>query len=136
MDSRQANEMIHRRTPMDSSETRQAKNVLRWLEPRLLPLLDCRQQKAAYRRARRRKGRVARAQVRGISGVRADVRGSGDDAYGHHRLRAVVRDVVLPLIEVGAMEPGTARKLQQRLRGEFADLYREVERALARAANE
>ena len=134
MDCRQANEMIRRRTPMDSPATRQAKNVLQWLEPRLLPLLD-RGQKAAYRRARRRKGRVARAQVRGITGVRADVRGSGDDAYGHHRLRAVVRDVVLPVIEAGAMEPGTARELQQRLRGEFADLYREVERALARATN-
>jgi hypothetical protein len=67
--------------------------------------------------------------VRGF-GIRVDVRGADDDAYGHHRLRAVVRDVVVPLIADGVLDSGTAHHLQQRLRREFADLYREVERAL------
>jgi hypothetical protein len=124
-------QIIRRRTPVASPATRQAQSVLRWLEPRLLPLMDD-AQKAAYQRARRVRGVPAKVRVRGFQ-LRAPVRGAGDDAHGHHRLRAVVRDVVLPLIEAGAMEPGTARELQQRLRGQFADLYREVERALARS---
>lgn len=122
--------LLARRTPMASPATEQAQRVLRWLEQRLVPLLD-NERRRAYQRARWVEGRPARVCVRGF-GIRVDVRGVGDDAHGHHRLRAVIRDVVVPLIEEDALEPGMVHHLQQRLRGEFADLYREVQRARAR----
>ncbi len=122
-------QMMRRRTPLSSPATDQAQRVLRWLEPRLVTQLRG-EMRAAYQRARRVKGTPAKVRVPGF-GVRVPVRGSGDDAYGHHRLRAVVREVVLPLMEKGELK-ALAVSLQRQLRGEFADLYREMERAIAR----
>jgi len=121
--------LLDRRTPMASPATEQAQRVLRWLEQRVVSRLND-EHRRVYQRARHVHGRPAQVRVRGF-GIRVDVRGADDDAYGHHRLRAVVRDVVVPLIADGVLDSGKAHHLQQRLRGEFADLYREVERALA-----
>jgi len=120
--------LLDRRTPTASPATEQAQRVLRWLDQRVVPRLDD-EHRRAYQRARRIHGRPAQVRVRGF-GMCVDMRGAGDDAYGHHRLRAVVRDVVVPLIAEGVLDSGTAHHLQQSLRGEFADLCREVERAL------
>ena len=128
--------LMDRWMPTASPATEQAKRVLRWLEQGVVPCLDD-EHRRAYQRARRVRGRPAQVRVRGF-GIRVDVRGAGDDAYGHHRLRAVVRNVVVPLIAEGVLDSGTGHHLQQRLRGEFVDLYGEVERALAarRESNE
>lgn len=124
-----AEQMVRRRTPLSSPSTDQAQRVLRWVEPRLVPQLST-EMRAVYQQARWVKGTPAKVRVPGF-GVRVPVRGSGDDAYGHHRLRAVVREVVLPLMGEGELK-ALAVPLQRLLRGEFADLYREMERAIAR----
>jgi len=135
-------EMRHMmRLARSTPETEQARRVLAWLDARLpqwLAALGHREALGRYRKARQVQGTPARgdAEIRGgprIHGVKADVVGTPDEMYGHHRLRAIVTEVMVPLVEAGQLDRGLAGELQEQLRGAFAMAYRQLERALARA---
>lgn len=120
-----------------SPATDQAISVLRWLDPRLRGAVDAVPDSAertgllrATHRARRRIGTVARARMYPV-GPRMPVTGTGDEAHGHTRLVAIVDDVVTPMIEAGHLEHDFVRELMQRLRGQFANQYGKLARAVA-----
>ncbi len=122
--------------PTSTPLTDQAARVLTWLDSWLPNIV--RQAGAPYptryRQARHKVGPPAKGPVRfvpggpRISGVRLPVSGGGDTAHGHTRLEAMVKDIVIPLLEAGHIEAGRVGELQRRLRGGFAGLYRLVER--------
>jgi hypothetical protein len=57
------------------------------------------------------------------------VTGTEDERYGHIRVEAVIRDVVIPLVECGSMTPHVYAQLHQRLRGHFAQQCHQLQRA-------
>ena len=119
---------IENYAPLTSPMTDRALEIFTWLEPHLLPRLS-EEQKAAYDVARSVRGAPAQVRVPGLGLCR--VRGECDEVYGHHRLRAVIRNVVSPMIEAGEIDVALARALRRRLRGLYGDLAEEVGWALA-----
>jgi len=122
-----------------SPATRHASSVLRWLVPRLQAAIHQVSDDQKRRRllqslqiACQRTGPVARARAYPV-GPNLPVSGIGDEAHGHTRVEAVVREVVIPMIAAQQLEQGLARQLMERLRGQFARQYQQVSRALAEA---
>jgi hypothetical protein len=123
----------------DSPATRQASSVLRWLVPRLQAAIhqvsddqERRRLLQALQIARQRTGPVARARAF-PAGPKLPVSGTGDEAHGHTRVEAVVREMVIPMIAARQLEQGLARQLVERLRGQFARQYQQVSLSLAEA---
>lgn len=125
--------------PLDTPETAQAQRTLHWLDQWLPQALD-REQRGRYQQLRHAYGPPARGRARlpfhgpVVSGVRMAIEGNGDEAHGHTRLRAIVRGIVVPLVEDGRLDRARARELQQRMRGEFPDCWGWIQRAIDEAA--
>jgi ribosomal protein L19E len=114
--------------------------ILQWLD-RYRPAVfrelsddDRRRFQGSFRQARHRKGAIERARARAWRGgpqvgVRLPVTGTEDERYGHIRVEALIRDVVIPLVECGAITPNVYAQLYQKLRGHFAQQCHQLQRA-------
>lgn len=125
-------------TPVESNEVTQARRILLWLEQPVLPVLP-KDVIPAYQNARQSIGsRATTTKAKywpggpAVRGPRMDAGGTGDEAYGPHRVRSIVKDILVPLIEKDQLPVTQTAALLQQLRGEFADMYRITERAHAR----
>lgn len=125
-----------------SSETDQAIRVLTWLAQWLPAVANNAGFGDMYQQVRNKIGPVAKTRSvcvghphgPRISGVPMLVSGRGDEAHGHTRLRAIIKDVVIPMINAGQIEETRYNQLQQRLRGQFADCYQQLEATWRRAS--
>jgi hypothetical protein len=120
-------DMIESYEPLTSPATDRGLEIFTWLEPHLLPRLS-EEQEAAYDAARSVRGAPAQVRVPGFGLCR--VRGECDDVYGHHCLRAVIRNVVRPMIETEEIDVVLTQALRQRLRELYGDLAVEAGQAL------
>ena len=125
-------------TPSESSdETEQAKRILIWLDTRFRHTLND-ENARIYQKCRTVFGQPS-STTHGklafgspsIQIQNSPVSGTGDNAYGHNRVIAIVQDLIIPMIEKGELDDETIFAIRNMCRGNFANQYHLIERAKA-----